>query len=94
MSGGCCFSDGAVNMPTPSTSSNMSTGLTTEKIIQKGNESTVMGQHARESAHGNHYRSLQVLRAQSTLFTPRVVGAEPVLFCSAVDCKGAPNIVF
>lgn len=92
--GGFCLSAGAVNMPTPSTSNNMSTGLTTENIIQKGNESTVMGQHARESARGNHYQSLQVLRAQPPLFTPRMVGAETVFFSCAIDREGTLYVIF
>lgn len=64
ISGGLCLNAGAVNVPTPTISSNTNTGLTTAKIIQKGNESTVMCHTARFSAHGNHYRShllLQVL---------------------------------
>lgn len=62
ISGGLCLNDGAVYIPMPRTKSNISTGLITEKIIQKGKASTVMRHIARNSACGNHYRSLQVLR--------------------------------
>lgn len=94
--GGFCFNAGAVNMPTPSTNSNIKTGLTTEKIIQNGNESTVMRQLDRISAPGNHYRLplLKVLRSQTTLFTPCVVSAQPVLFRGAINGERTLYVVF